>query len=324
MALRAVLHRMGVRHLSRVTGGEHSSIQWELDLNNDLWDEEEELLSLAPSPPPPVILPSEAKPVPEVSRVSSHREMTEYWEEDGPELAVPHLFARPVVTPIRVEVSFTASVEQIPPDASQEHLTETIKRLAPSAELVRLDLFLTKKNTVRNALISLASQQQLDEFLTPSRLAFGTHINGQRCPTYNAADRVLQVIVRGLPRRLPLADDVERMLREALPDMVTVKDIRIPRRPAARDEHRGIAVLTLASHDEARAALASIIKGPLGASHRFLTAELGVENATDAKSPMSSYELMLHQVRQRVYATEQENARLRAALEKAGISESHT
>ena len=153
--------------------------------------------------------------------------------------------------------------------------------------------------------------------VTPKRLAFGIHIRGQRCPTYNAAGRVNQVLIRGLPRRHSLASEVEEIVREALPSSLTVVDLRIARRPQNPDEHRGAAVLTLESYDQARTAMQALRQSSLGLS-RYLTLQLGVAR-NEAAAKMSPYQLMLHQVRERVQATEMENARLRAALAKAGI-----
>lgn len=176
-----------------------------------------------------------------------------------------------------------SSVEQLPLDLLEYELHETLAPFNPTS----IHMFMSKRNTVKNAIVHLETDDDLDNFLTPNRLAFGLHIKGKRCPVYNAQDRITQLKVRHLPETLEL-DNV-----------VSLRTFR-----------NNVSVVTFESYDDARTAL-EMLHQP---------AELGIGRKHAPTQP-SPYELMLHQVRERVVATEEENARLRAALEKAGVTE---
>ena len=244
--------------------------------------------------------------------------------EDIPEDSLHGYYEEPASRSVVLVRSHTASLEQLPIEVMEHDIVDAVRRTSNGAIVPsQVSFFMTRKNSVKNALIQLDSDDSLNTFLTPNRLAFGLHILGQRCPAYNAADRIVQVRLRGLPRRTPIVAEMEQLLRDSLPSTLTVVDIRIPRRPENPEFHRGFATITFSSFDEARTAVEAIHQSQLNS--RFLTAELeaGRPITVGSENKLNPYELMLHQVRERVQATEEENSRLRAALEKAGVKEQH-
>ena len=218
--------------------------------------------------------------------------------------------------PVLVTPTWTASVEQLPDDVLEYELAEAIREATGGHAPRQVDMFWTNRRRRRNALVTMQEEAHLETLLTPNRLAFGLHLGGQRCPLYNAHARVRQLVLKGLPRReSSAAAFLEEALREVIPPQVSSFDIRIPRRSQSPDQHRGVAIVTLDTHDEARATLQSLRQSALNT--HYASFEFGVAPPPDTQQQANPYHLMLHQVRARIKATEEENARLRAALEKA-------
>ncbi len=99
------------------------------------------------------------------------------------------------------------------------------------------------------------------------------------------------------------------MVRAELPAHIPVKELSIPL--GDDGQHRGFLTLAFESHDVARAASETLQRShisPRGLLIRFATAK----PPTPSQSP---YDVMLHKVRARMVATEQENLRLKAEME---------
>jgi hypothetical protein len=98
-------------------------------------------------------------------------------------------------------------------------------------------------------------------------------------------------------------------LKAELGEGIPLKDISIPL--GDNGSHRGFLTLSFESHDIARAAFETLMTSriaPRGLAIRFAAARPG----GPAPSP---YEDMLHKVRARMVATQEENYRLRAEME---------
>jgi hypothetical protein len=107
-----------------------------------------------------------------------------------------------------------------------------------------------------------------------------------------------------------------------------------------KDEHRGFFIVQFGSFDEAKTGL-RVLRRYMGKETRFVNFSYGMSKVNfliflifffflflialpQQKMDTSGadhhpYERMLHQVRERVTATEQENRRLREALKLAGV-----